>query len=99
MWFTFQTNAAKNTTQKVLGTVDKLATAVVASMVPGEDVQKLSAGPISLGVSRAKPEDIGSKSLKIGDSEVTIPQNLTALGNKTLDVKVCFLCRYEVLKF
>lgn len=24
LWFTFQTNAAKNTTQKILGTFDKL---------------------------------------------------------------------------
>jgi len=90
LWFTFQTNAAKNTTQKILGTFDKLAEALTVSMVPGEVAQELTAGSISLGVSRTKTEDIGKKPLKIGGSEVTIPQNLTVFGNKTLDIMVCY---------
>lgn len=93
MWFTFQTSEEKDTTQTILGTFDQLSTAVSASMVPGEQQQELTAGPISLGCSRVKNGDNGgpgSEPLKIGDSEVTIPQNLTVFGNKTLDVQVCY---------
>ena len=90
LWFTFQTNTSKATIQKILGTLDKLTTAVSSSMVSGEEPIVLEADSISLGISRTNREDIGKKPFKTGDSEVTIPQNLTAFGNKTLDVKVCY---------
>ena len=64
---------------------------MTSNMVPGEDPQVLSAGSISMGMSRTKHEDIGKKPFKIGHSEVAIPQNLTVFGNKTLDIMVCYL--------
>ena len=91
LWFTFQANATKTkiTIQKILGTLDELSTAVSSTMVSGEEPIVLKANSISLGSSRTNHEDIGKKPLKLDDSEVTIPQNLTAFGDKTLDVKVC----------
>lgn len=74
----------------MLGTLDELSTAVSSTMVSGEEPVVLKADSISLGSSRTNYEDIGKKPLKIDDSEVTIPQNLTVFGNKTLDVKVCY---------
>ena len=74
----------------MLGTFDTLAMAMTAFMVPGEDPQELTGESISLGCSRTTHEDIGKKALKLGDSEVTIPQNLTVFGNKSLDIKVSY---------
>ncbi|KAL9957163.1 hypothetical protein ACROYT_G038767 [Oculina patagonica] len=80
-------NAAKNTTQKVLNTMNTLSEALVASKVPGEEPTKIETPSISLGVSRERPEDLANKTFTIGDSVVAIPENLTAFGNKTLDIE------------
>ena len=94
LWFTFQTTAGKNVTQETIGTFDTLSTALSASMVPGEEAQTLTAGPVTLACSRVKHGDSGGvkpEPHKVGDSVVTIPQNLTVFGNKTLDVQVCYV--------
>lgn len=98
LWFTFQTTANKNITEQILGTLDALSLAISSSMVSGEEPVVLEGPSISLASSRTNHEDISKKPFTVGDSEVTIPQNVTAFGNKTLYVKVCyFLLVWEVL--
>lgn len=76
-----------------------LIEALTASKVAGEEPTTINTSSISLGVSREKPEHLGHKTFKIGNSKVTIPPNVTAFGNKTLDVEVRHFVHVWMLKF
>ena len=76
-----------------------LTKALTASKVAGEEPTTIETPSISVAVSRKRPEHLANKTFKIGDSEVVIPPNMTAFGNKTLDVEVRHFVRVWMLKF
>ena len=79
----------------MLTTMKTLTKALTAFKVAGEEPTTIETRFISVGVSRERPKDLANKTFKIGDSEVVIPSNMTAFGNKTLDVEVRHFVTYR----
>lgn len=78
-----------NTTEKVLGTLNKLSEALLASKVDGEEPTVINSEVFSMGVSVESAELIGKEPFKFGNCEVKIPEDSIKLGNETVDQVVC----------
>lgn len=79
----------KNTTERVIGTLDRLSQALVISMVDGEEPTTIDNEVLSMGLSLEGAEFIGKKPYKVGDSEVKIPEGTIELGDEILNQVVC----------
>lgn len=71
--------------EKVLGTLDTLSQALIASKVPGEDATKIETQSLSMGVSKEDSETLGEEPVTITNTQVKLPRNSPIFGNGTLD--------------